>query len=83
MALSIRHKLNSQAVKEEERSWDEREKKRKRKRGQQIETNIQRKSRRGRETDRKTVRYINIERDKQNKQKNRESENQTDRQIEK
>ena len=83
MAVSIRHKLNSQAVKEEERSWDEREKKRKRKRGQQIETNIQRKSRRGRETDRKTVRYINIERDKQNKQKNRESENQTDRQIEK
>ena len=34
MAVSIRHKLNSQAVKEEERSWDEREKKRKRKRGQ-------------------------------------------------
>ena len=26
MAVSIRHKLNSQAVKEEERSWDEREK---------------------------------------------------------
>ena len=32
MAVSIRHKLNSQAVKEEERSWDESEKKKKRKR---------------------------------------------------